>query len=80
MTNTRDNYWGEIYDTITKHNDHNHKPLYNVNIRETIDKVMREEKVVTNNIMVDKFIPQRNDSENLINKVKHLKIYNVGKI
>ena len=67
-----------MYDTITKHNDHNHKQLYNVNIRETIDKVTREEKVVTNNIMVDKFIPQRNSIENLINKVTNLTIKNVG--
>ena len=67
-----------MYDTITKYNDQNHTLLSNVNIREAIDKLTREEEVESNNVTVNTFSPQRNEIENLINEVENLTINDVG--
>ena len=73
--------WSKFHHNITNHNDRNDIPLYNVKIREAINKVMMEEQVITesNNITVDTFmgIPQRKRGEYMIIKVTNLKI-NIG--
>ena len=66
-----------MYDTITKYNEQHHTPLSNVNIIEAIDQVMREEEAESNNVTVDIFSPQINNSEDLIDKVTNLTINDV---
>ena len=66
-----------MYNTIRKYNDQNHTPLSNVNIREVIDQVTREEKAEANNVTVDTFIQQINDTDNIINEVKKFTINDV---
>ena len=78
IENAKEKYPGEMYDTITKFNDQHHTPLSNGNIRETIDQVTREGQAETNNLTVDAFSPQRNESDNLINEVANLTIIDVG--
>ena len=77
MANAKEKYRSEMYDTITKYNDQHHTPLSNVNIIEAIDQVTREKQSEANNATVDMFCPQRNESENLINKVANLTINDV---
>ena len=77
MENTKDKYWTEMYDTITNYNCQNNTPLYNSNIREAIDKVIRKEQTEENNVTVDTFSPIRNEGENIINKVASMKINGV---
>ena len=58
MKNTKGNYWSEMYDTITNYNDRNHTPLSKAKIREAVNQVILEEKVESNNVLVDTFSPQ----------------------
>ena len=44
VENLKENYWVEMYDTITKYNDRHNTPVSNVKIREAINQVTREEK------------------------------------
>ena len=77
IVNARKNYWGVMYDPITKYNENHDTPLSNVKIRAAIYKVTREEEEEENIVMVDKLDPQRNESENskyLINKLVNLTI------
>ena len=76
MENVKDNYWTEIYDTITNYNERNHTPLSNANIREAIDKVILEEQAEEDNATVDTFSPQRNKSDDLIENSVNLTINN----
>ena len=68
----------EIYDTITNYNDRNNTPLSKAKIREAIDQVILEDKVEANNVMVDMFSPQRNQSDDMIYKVENLTMNDVG--
>ena len=63
MENAKEKYWGEMYDTMTKYNDQHHTPLSKVNIIEAIYQVMREEDAEENNVTVDMFFPQINESD-----------------
>ena len=67
-----------MHDTIPNYNDRNHMSLSNAKIREANDKVILEHQVEENNVAVDMFSPQRNKSDNLIDKVQNLTINNVG--
>ena len=67
-----------MYDTITNYNDRNQTPLFNNNIREVIDQVILEEQGEENNITADTSSPQRNEIENLIDKVANFTIDDVG--
>ena len=67
-----------MYYAITKYNEQHHASLYNMNIREAINKVTREKKAEANNITIDTFSPQRNEGENIIKKVENLTINDVG--
>ena len=78
MKNTKEKYWSEMYDTITNYNEWNHTLLSNANIREEINQLILEEQSEANNIMIDMFSPQRNQSDDLINKVANLTINDVG--
>ena len=67
MENSKDNYYTELCSTITDYNERNNMPLSNVNIREAILQVMREEEeeaiTRTNKVTADtfslKFSPQK---------------------
>ena len=50
-----------------------------MDIIEAINKVMTEKQAEANNITVDTFSPQRNESENLIKKVENMTINDVVK-
>ena len=76
MANAKDKYWSETYNTINNYNGRNHTILPNTNTREAINKLLLEEQAKSNNVMVDKFNPQRNKSEYLIDKVTNLKVNN----
>ena len=52
--------------------------MSNANIREAIDQLILEEQAEANNSTVDNFIPQKNESENLINEITKSTINNVG--
>ena len=76
MANAKDKYWSETYNTINNYNGRNHTILPHTNTREAINKLLLEEQAKSNNVMVDKFNPQRNKSEYLIDKVTNLKVNN----
>ena len=67
-----------MYDTITNHNDWNRTSLYNVKIRKLINQVMLEEQAEANNATVNTLIPQRKESEDMINNFMNLKVNEVG--
>ena len=78
VANVKEKYQSEIYDTITNYNDRNHIPLSSANNREAINQLIMEEQAESNNINVDTFSPQRNESEDLIKKVANFTINEVG--
>ena len=67
-----------MYNTIPNYNDRNHTSLSSTKIREVIDKVMLEYQTELNDATVDTFSPQKNKSEDLIDKVTNLTIKDVG--
>ena len=67
-----------MYDTITNHNDWNRTSLYNAKIRKLINQVMLEEQAEANNATVNTLIPQRKESEDMINNFMNLKVNEVG--
>ena len=68
-----------MYDTIANYNDRNLTPLPNVKIIESTYQVMTEEQVESNNVTFDTFSPERNEREDMINKITYLKANNFGK-
>ena len=57
MENAKENYWLEMYDTITNYNGQNNKPLTNTKIGEAINQVTLEDRSGANNFTVDTFSP-----------------------
>ena len=68
-----------MYDTIANYNDRNLTPLPNVKIIESTYQVMTEEQVESNDVTFDTFSPERNEREDMINKITYLKANNFGK-
>ena len=50
METSRDNYYTEMFNTLTDYNDRNNTPLSNLNIWEVIRKVIEEESIADDNI------------------------------
>ena len=78
MANEKEKDWSEIYDTITNYNEWNNTRLSNIRIREDTNKKILEEQSEANNVTVDMLSPQRNKTEDLIDKVENLVINNIG--
>ena len=59
------NYWSEFQHIITNYNDLNKTQWFNVNIREAVNQVMLEERVIAeaNNVTVGKFMSSRMRNE-----------------
>ena len=59
------NYWSEFQHIITNYNDLNETQWFNVNIREAVNQVMLEERVIAeaNNVTVGKFMSSRMRNE-----------------
>ena len=75
MENAKEDYWSEMYDTITNYNEQNHSPLSNTKIIEVIYQVVLEDQVESNNVTVDTLSPKIND---MTNKVANLTINDIG--
>ena len=62
----KEKYWSKFHQIITNYNDWNYTPLCNLEIRETINKLVMEEEVIeeADNVTVHTFmvIPPRNES------------------
>ena len=56
MKTSKDKYYMEMCNTLTKYNDRNNTPLSNANILEAICKVMEEESITdANNVTTNTF-------------------------
>ena len=56
METSRDNYYTEMFNTLTDYNDRNNTPLSNLNIWEAIRKVIEEESIAdANNAAMNTF-------------------------
>ena len=81
MATAKEKCWSKCHQIITSYNDHNDTPLSNVKIREAINQIILEYRVISeaDTITVDTFMVslQINESEDLINKFANLKI-NIG--
>ena len=59
------------------YNNHHHIPLFNVKIRQLFDQVISEENAEANNVTFDAFVPHRNKSDNIFNKIANFPISDV---
>ena len=56
MANSKNNYYTEIFNTLTDYNERNNTPLINSNIIKAIRKFMEEESLTdANNVTADTF-------------------------
>ena len=58
MASVKGKYWSEFYNILTNYNDQDDTPLSNVNIKEAINQVIPEERVVAeaDNVTFDMFV------------------------
>ena len=74
----KEKYWLELHHIITNYNDQSDTPLSTVKIREAINQVILEERVIqeANTVTVDMFMlsPQRNEGEDLMYKYFLLRV------